>query len=205
MNDPYARLIDLGADRFPHVAGSLAHHLRRTEALLRHWGNRDALCLAGLYHAVYGTEGIRGSPLGLDSRPAIAGIIGDEAEHIVYLYGACARTRFHPRIGTREQCRFADRFTMSEYSITEAALRDFCELTLANELELAISSEAFRTEYCAELVDFFDQMRGLVSAAGYATCRTTLRGDGTKASRSPAGARSTNKKARAKRASSSNE
>ena len=94
---------------------------------------------------------------------------------------------------------------MSEYSITEAALRDFCELTLANELELAISSEAFRTEYRAELVDFFDRMRGLVSAAGYEACRTTLRGDGTKAPRPPAGARSTNKKARAKRASSSNE
>jgi len=52
--DPHAHLVAIGADAFPHVSGSLARHLAATERLLRNWGSRDALCIAGLYHAVYG-------------------------------------------------------------------------------------------------------------------------------------------------------
>ena len=162
--DPHAHLVAIGADAFPHVSGSLARHLAATERLLRNWGSRDALCIAGLYHAVYGTDGIRGSLAGLDRRGAIVGIIGAEAETLAYLYGACARATFHPRIGTPDQLRFADRFTASEYPIAEASLRDFCELTVANELELALASDAFRMEYAAELSAFFRRMEGLVSA-----------------------------------------
>jgi hypothetical protein len=172
--DPYARLVALGADAFPHVSGSLARHLVQTERLLRSWQSRDALCLAGLYHAVYGTDGIRGSLAGLDRRNAIAAIIGAEAEALAYLYGACARATFHPRIGTLDQLRFADRFTGSEYAIGEPALRDFCELTVANELELALASDAFRMEYAAELSIFFRRMDGLVTADCERTWRAVL-------------------------------
>lgn len=172
--DPHADLIALGADAFPHVSGSLARHLCATERLLRDWGSRDALCLAGLYHAVYGTDGIRGSLAGLDRRGAIAAIIGAEAEALAYLYGACARAVFHPRIGTRDQLRFADRFTASEYAIGEPALRDFCEITVANEVELALASDAFRSKYAAELAAFFSRMNGLVSAECERTWRTVL-------------------------------
>lgn len=172
--DPHARLLELGADAFAHVSGSLAQHLRRTEALLRTWGHRDALCVAGLYHAVYGTEGIRGSLAGIDQRASIAQVIGAETERLAYLYGACARAAFHPRIGTPDQLRFVDRFTASEYPIAEGTLRDFCELTLANEMELAMSSTAFRAEYGPELLAFFDRMRGLLSDAGIAAYRRLL-------------------------------
>jgi len=162
--DPHAELVAFGADAFPHVSGSLARHLVETERLLRSWKSRDALCLAGLYHAVYGTDGIRGSLAGDDRRGAIVAIIGAEAEALAYLYGACARATFHPRIGTPDQLRFADRFTHSEYAIGEPALRDFCEITVANELELALASDAFRIEYATELSAFFRRMEGLLSA-----------------------------------------
>lgn len=168
------RLEAFGADRFPHVNGSLANHLRGTEALLRRWGNREALCLAGLYHAVYGTAGIRGSLVGLESRDEIRELVGIEAESIAYLYGACDREAFHPRIGTPAQLRFADRYTGSQYSIGMPQLRDFCELTLANELELASSSDAFRARNRAELCALFERMRDLVSEQGFAAYRTML-------------------------------
>jgi hypothetical protein len=164
----------LGADRFPHVSGSLAQHLRETEALLRRWGDRDALCRAGLYHAVYGTAGIRGSLVGLESRREIRELIGVEAESIAYLYGACDRSTFHPRIGTPAQLLFADRYTASQYPIGEAQLRDFCELTLANELELASSSAVFLARNRAGLRELFERMRGLVSDAGFESYRTML-------------------------------
>lgn len=98
-----ARLHALGAGRFIHVNGTLERHLRGTQRLLRRFGGRDALCLAGLYHAVYGTDGISGRLVELGARKAIAAVIGDEAERMVYLYAACDRDRFHPRIGTPMQ------------------------------------------------------------------------------------------------------
>jgi hypothetical protein len=168
------RLNELGAGAFPHVHGSLALHLRGTEMLLRQWGNREALALAGLYHAVYGTDAITGRLADPTMRETVAAVIGVEAEGLAYLYGACARDAFHPRIGTATQCLFVDRFTGSEYAIPEAQLRDFCEITLANIVELALGSEKFRTRYGAELVIFCERMHGLVSDAGLEACTTVL-------------------------------
>ena len=166
----YRRLLAMGAADFPHVGGTLGPHLLRTAALLADWGNRQALCVAGLYHAVYGTDGIRGRLVGPDRRHTIAAIIGEEAEAIAYRFGACDRAAFHPRIGTAAAHRFVDRFTHSEYAISAAALRDFCELTLANEAELAASNEAFRIKHRAALARLATQMEGLVSAAAFSAC-----------------------------------
>lgn len=174
LTEHYQRLLALGADAFPHVAGSLAPHLLRTASLLHAWGNRPALCLAGLYHAVYGTDGIRGSLVALEHRGAIANIIGSDAEHIAYLYGACDRDAFHPRIGTAASLQFVDRFTRSEYPIHDTALRDFCELTLANELELALSSGAFFIKHRDDLARLAGQLRQFVSANARHTCSGSL-------------------------------
>lgn len=161
---PLTRLAALGAGSFAHVNGPLDQHLHRTAQLLRDWGSRDALCVAGLYHAVYGTAGIRGALVGIEERSTIADSIGDDAERIAYLYGACDRDRFHPRIGTDAQFRFVDRFAQTEYPIAEPLLRDFCELTVANELELATQSAAFLRKH-GELRALFQRMQGLVSDA----------------------------------------
>lgn len=167
-------LLALGADRIPHTRGSLAAHLQGTARLLGRWGNRDALCLAGLYHAVYGTAGFEPALSSVTGRSRIAAIIGAEAEAIVYLYGACDRGVFHPRIGGAERLRFADRFARSEYSITEAQLRDFCELTLANEIELASASASLRTKRRTALAELFDPMRDWVTAPAFAAYRRVL-------------------------------
>jgi hypothetical protein len=164
----------LGADDFPHVAGSLRAHLERTEARLRGFGARDALCRAGLHHAIYGTAGIDGALLALSARKAVARTISDEAEEIVYHYAACDRDRFHPRIGTRDECAFADRFDGRDHAITTSLLRDFCELTLANELELASSSPAFRGKHRHHLLALTERMRAHLSVAAYAAMRETL-------------------------------
>jgi hypothetical protein len=155
----------LGAARFAHVNGTLEHHLHATMRLLRRWGNREPVCVAGLYHAVYGTGGIAGQLAGLDARTAIAEVIGKEAEALAYLYGACDRERFHPRIGTAAQSTFVDRFTNCEYAISDAALRALCEMTVANELELAEASAGFRDRHRAELRHLFARMGELISDA----------------------------------------
>ena len=174
----HRKLEELGAREFPHVSGSLARHLARTEQLLASWGNRRALCAAGLYHAVYGTDGIEGSLASLAMRSRVADVIGAEAEGLAYLFGACARDQFHPRIGTPDELRFADRFTGTEYALTPAQLRDFCELTAANELELSLASAAFRAKHRAELGELFCRMKGLISAGARDACERVIRRNG---------------------------
>lgn len=164
----------LGAGAFAHVAGTLGGHLERTHAWLRRFGARAALCRAGLHHAIYGTAGIDGELLPLSARQAVAAPIGDEAEAIVYHYAACDRDRFHPRIGTRDECLFADRFERRDYAIDTAMLRDLCELTLANELEVASSSPAFRRKHRDDLRTLAGRMRMHASDAAYAALLEVL-------------------------------
>ena len=164
----------LGAEAFPHIAGSLATHLERTEAWLRRFGAREALCSAGRHHAIYGTAGIHGALVPLSQRHAVAQAIGDEAERIVYRFAACDRDRFHPRIGGADECLFAERFAAREERIAVRELRDFCELTLANELDLVATSPAFRRKHRDDLLELSQRMRLHVSDACYATIRTML-------------------------------
>jgi len=168
---PGERLRALGAEAFAHVNGTLDRHLHGTERLLRRFGNREAVCLAGLYHAVYGTAGIRGRLVDPRARTVIVDIIGADAEALAYLYGACDRERFHPRIGTAAQRTFVDRFSGAQYSIVDSQLRGFCEITLANEVELAQGNAAYRMRHAGELMQLFARMRHHVSAAAYATAR----------------------------------
>jgi hypothetical protein len=158
----------LGADTFPHLAGSLAAHLVRTEEWLRRFGARDALCRAGRHHAVYGTAGIHGALVPLAQRRAVAAAIGDEAETIVYRYASCDRDRFHPRLGSAGECLFADRFEGRDHAIAPAELRDFCELTLANELDLVATSPAFRRKHRDDLLELAQRMRAHATDAAYA-------------------------------------
>lgn len=170
----FRELHALGAGEFQHLNGSLAAHLCGTESLLREWGAPDAVCNAGLYHAVYGTDGYNPALVGIDMRQRISTLIGREAEQLAYLYGACNRRVYYPRIGTDSQRRFADRFSDSEYDIDDAQVRNLCELILANELEIAQGSEAFRSKHGPLLGKLFNRMEGLVSDAGFRHFRKVL-------------------------------
>lgn len=170
----FAQLHAMGAGEFAHLNGSLAAHLRGTEALLRSWGASELVCVAGLYHAVYGTDGYPTALTGLNARSQISSLIGMEAEALTYLYGACNRAVFYPRIGGESQFLFADRFQAAEYAISIEQLKNLCELILANELEIALNSAEFRANYGPQLAPLFERMRGLVSEAGFASFRRVL-------------------------------
>lgn len=173
-NHLFAELQALGAGEFEHLNGSLSSHLHGTEALLREWNARDAVCNAGLYHAVYGTDGYNPALVGVSMRERIASLLGKEAEELAYLYGACNRRVYYPRIGTESQLMFADRFANTEYPISHQQLSDLCELILANELEIAQGSAEFRAQHGAALSRLFMRMEGLVSTAGFQTFRKVL-------------------------------
>jgi hypothetical protein len=75
-------------------------HLIGTRRLLVTWGSRPALCDAGLFHSVYGTEYFE--PTRTPERDAVMAIIGAEAERIAWLWCAIERDTLDPAGATVE-------------------------------------------------------------------------------------------------------
>lgn len=77
----------LACDSVAHSRRNLLEHLTGTHDLLRSWSASETVCLAGLFHSVYGTEGFRAKLAELPDRKVIAGIIGEESEALAWLFG----------------------------------------------------------------------------------------------------------------------
>ena len=138
-----------GAGALPHPGGTLLAHLERTATLLANWGASDELVLAALFHATYGTDGFAPSLKELDERDVLRAHIGDAAEGIVWFYASCDREATYPTIVPGEACVFRDRFADEDITPTEPQLRDFVDLTIANELDLVDHNPAFAGQHGA--------------------------------------------------------
>lgn len=162
-----ALLKDLGAGTAKHSGGTLLTHLLRVEAMLAEWGARPALRTAALCHAFYGTDGLPLVLLELSERGRLAGAIGTEAEELVYFYASCDRKASYPSLAAPEgeAVTFRDRFTGEQFTPSLQQRRDFAELTVANELDLAKVNESFRERNGAGLRKLFTRWAPLLSEA----------------------------------------
>lgn len=163
MNSKFEKLSELGAGEFKHLNGSLFKHLNSTYQLLVKWGASQELCDSGLYHAAYGTAGFETQVVLLSQRNDIIKIIGKAAEEIVYLYCSCDREFVFNNFDGNSAIKFRDRFTKAEFELTYEQAQQFCELTVANELELAIDSNEFLKEHGQGLLNLFIKMKPLLS------------------------------------------
>jgi hypothetical protein len=136
-----ALLTERGAADLPHVipGTTLIEHFERTEQLLRSWGNPESVCLAGLCHAAYSSDGFEGQVLDHASRDTLAEVAGPEVEAIVYLYGSCDKGHVYPQIGQTWPVRFRDRFDASERDLAAEEVGVLCEMIIANAVELMTS------------------------------------------------------------------
>jgi hypothetical protein len=166
-------LASRGAGGIPHPGGTLLAHLERVSALLGQWGARPAVRLAGLCHAYYGTDGfpvMLGEPA---SRDELAGVIGEEAERLVYFYASCDRHFSYPHLA-EPAGTFRDRFTGTVLSPPQAMRRDFAELTAANELDIAAVNPELRAQYGPVLLRLFTSWRNLLSDPAWHAVQTTI-------------------------------
>ena len=161
--DKFGMLQELGAGDFQHLNGSLEAHLKGTEKVLMDWGSSELLQIAGLFHAAYGTAGFDEHMVSLSQRQEIARIIGSDEEALVYLYCSCDRDYVFPQFGKVLEIQFKDRFTDSIFKLEGRRLKAFCELTVANELELVYSNQEFKHTYGTELFELFNRMDSLLS------------------------------------------
>ncbi|OIQ26530.1 DUF6817 domain-containing protein [uncultured Vibrio sp.] len=172
--DKFAILQELGAGDFQHLNGSLEAHLKGTAEVLRNWGSSELLEVAGLFHASYGTAGFNENMVSLNQRQQIARVIGHDEEALVYLYCSCDRDYVFPQFGKAQEIQFKDRFNGSVFSLDHAMTALFCELTVANELELVYSSAEFKSQYGAELWELFQDMDRFLSSEAKTAYKSAL-------------------------------
>ncbi len=166
----------LGAVETAHPGGNLFDHLIRVEKLLGDWGARPYVCSAGLLHALYVSAG---SPdpyytmIDLAERPEVARIIGSEAEELVYLYGASDLGYFYPRVAENTK-QWRDRFTGEIRTLTEGNIREFMEITVANELDIAGHDTEVVQDPHPELLSLVSLAQPFLSAAARRHCARVL-------------------------------
>jgi hypothetical protein len=134
--------------------------------LLQRWGNPPEVCLAGLCHALYGTDGFSTPLLDLSERERLTAVIGAAAEERVYFYASCDRAFFYPLIGS-QPLRFRDRFTASEFEPPENMIRGCLELMFANDVEIACRQPAFLDYTKSHYSQFFLNSGAFVSDAAF--------------------------------------
>jgi hypothetical protein len=170
-----------GTATTPHIFGDLLSHLIGVEALVLAWGGSEHLALAALGHATYGTHGFEPSILELADRPVLAEAIGDEAEALVYFYASCDRDDFYPQLESSATAladlRFRDRFTGTTSLPSATAVRQFVDLTYANEAELAAASPGGPVEW-NWLADFCRRTKRWASPEFFAGVAVLLQMDG---------------------------
>jgi hypothetical protein len=82
-------LIQLGLHKVAHQDVTLVEHMFRACAILQDMKAKDHVCLAGLFHGAYGTEGLHND--NVDSIPdqrrvQVREIVGPEVEQMIYTF-----------------------------------------------------------------------------------------------------------------------
>ncbi len=130
-------LASLGATTIEHSERTLLDHLVGTYALLQDWECSSALCLAGLFHSVYGTESFRQALIAQTERDLVCQLITPRAEELVYLFGTTARHTLYEVLLRGDAPRLRQFDTGTYIDVAPEVLRDLLTLDAANYVEEA--------------------------------------------------------------------
>jgi (p)ppGpp synthase/HD superfamily hydrolase len=118
-----------------HSGEDLLTHLVNTYRILRRWDCPDRLCVAGLFHSVYGTEAFDRATFALEQRQTVRELIGPEAEHVVHLYCTATRQSLYESL-EHEPPQFLQNFRDgATIPISREDLADLMTVDLANSME----------------------------------------------------------------------
>ncbi len=118
-----------------HSGQGLLDHLLGTRRLLVEWGARPALCDAGLFHSVYGTEHYQPRTIPLSMRTQVQEMIGTEAEALAWLFCVMRRASLFENLNRPGDLRVQDRLTGEWLPLSREQFCDLVNLSFANTLE----------------------------------------------------------------------
>jgi hypothetical protein len=143
-----ALLDELGAEDTDHPRGTLSDHLRGTYDVLVGWGCERDVCLAGLYHSVYGTDIFETVTLTPDARDKVLQAIGADAEQLAYLYCALERESLYDNLTTGgPPYGVRSRLDGAELRLGRDDYAGLLAIDLANRLEQVPHSRASRAQF----------------------------------------------------------
>jgi hypothetical protein len=117
-----------------HFGRPLKDHLVGTHDLLDRWGGTESICLAGLFHSVYGTRTFKTQALATRHRQRLCALIGDYAESLVYIFGMSDRK--HLLLENRSAPFFwLNHLTGERTELAGHVLNDLVEIEAANFVE----------------------------------------------------------------------
>jgi hypothetical protein len=126
----------IGADGLEHTGKTYIARVASVYRDLEDWDCDEEVCVAGMFHSIYGTEVFRGLRLSLEKRDEIRSLIGERAEQLAYWNCAMCRLSFDKAV-ERDTDPYAvvDRFTGGEFVPSEAEFDDLCRVHLCEWLE----------------------------------------------------------------------
>jgi hypothetical protein len=128
-------LVGMGVEQVPHTHKSYLAHLIAVYRLLEAQGCPEAVCRAGLFHSIYGTERFQGFTLPLARRGEVRALIGERAEYLAYLNCAMDRASFDRALEQGEPYRICDRITDQQTALCPEDFADLCRVHLFDWLE----------------------------------------------------------------------
>lgn len=121
---------------FEHSEKTLLDHLENTERILLEWDQKEAVCLAGLLHSVFGTEVFTNILIPDSDRAEITKIVGQEVADLIFYFGIMERKHFLAQVSKiTEKYFIKNRQTEEIYQISRKTFVDICHIYLANTLE----------------------------------------------------------------------
>jgi hypothetical protein len=167
-----AWLRERGAAGIDHPGGTLYAHLVRVHDRLGALGHDPEVQLAGLAHAAYGTDGFDLALLPVTDRDTLRALVGERAEALIHLYGACDRSRtWRSLAGTRTVW---DRFTGGPRPLAPEQVRPFTDLSIVNELDVAEQDPTFVARHGGYFRELFTSWAPLASPAVVAEAARVL-------------------------------
>ena len=154
-------LKSIGCDKQKHGNGghrTLLDHLVGVSKMLSEQNCSDALCIAGLFHSIYGTSFFRHKMISMDDRDTIKNLIGVDAENIVYNFCILPRKR-EDAIGLLEEGQLKnDLYELTRANNKEQKIVRYKRIKMNEDKILQIHDDV--VEYHnAELID--SQMRSV--------------------------------------------
>ncbi len=130
-----------GAKETKHSGRSLFDHLKGTHDLLRDWGNPEHVCLAGLFHSIYGTVSFKHQSVDLKERPTVRALIGPEAEYLAYLFCVTDRPKIFLDAQNMFQRHLWDRHSKQIVSVPHKIRDELVELEAANLVDQGAAAD----------------------------------------------------------------
>ena len=135
----------LATDSTEHLnKRSLYSHLLGTYRILKKWNSSEDICLAGLYHSIYGNYSYRKSLVNLEQRGIINDAIGSDAEKLVYYYCLEDRKHFPSNFEQVNEFKLINYRDKKEIILTQTELSALITIRLADHLEQLLYTRDYR-------------------------------------------------------------